>query len=106
MPLFIDRHAPADAIPAPIRHQLQREARHSTVDAHGVRAIGHWVEDGTIYCLLEAPDGEAVRRHHAARALACVDLHAITLPVAADQRDALRAVIAELWPRRPQPAAG
>ena len=77
MPTFVDRH-PASAIPSGIRKQLYLEARQRTLDPHGVRHVGHWLEDGTIYCILVASTAEAVRQHHADRGLACDELHELT----------------------------
>jgi Protein of unknown function (DUF4242) len=31
-----------------------------------------------VYCLLDAPDEEAVRQHHAALGIACGDVHHVT----------------------------
>jgi hypothetical protein len=33
--------------------------------------------DGKVYCLLEAPDEEAVRLHHAALGVPCGDVHEV-----------------------------
>lgn len=73
-PTFIDRH-PSSAVPRATRQQLYLEARQHTLDPHGVRHVVHWLEDGTIYCILVASTGEAVRQHHADRGLACDELH-------------------------------
>jgi hypothetical protein len=66
--------------------------------------LGHWLEDGVIICVLDAPDAEAVCRHHAAHALACDDLHAIdglalTRPLTDHDEAILRAEIVRIWHR-------
>jgi Protein of unknown function (DUF4242) len=33
--------------------------------------------DGNVYCLLEAPDEEAVRNHHAALGVPCAAVHQV-----------------------------
>jgi hypothetical protein len=33
--------------------------------------------DGQVYCLLEAPDADAVRKHHAALGVPCGDVHRV-----------------------------
>jgi Protein of unknown function (DUF4242) len=33
--------------------------------------------DGKVYCLLEGPDEEAIRKHHAALGLSCGDVHQV-----------------------------
>jgi hypothetical protein len=33
--------------------------------------------EGHVYCLLEAPDAEAVRQHHAALGVPCGDVHQV-----------------------------
>jgi hypothetical protein len=101
MATFIDRH-PDLSIPRAVRRQMTEEARRSQVDPHGVRPVGHWLEDGSIYCVLEAPDGEAVVRHHADHSLECADLHEIpglhgSRPVPIEDDQAVRAAIAHYW---------
>jgi hypothetical protein len=98
---FIDRH-PALAISRPNRRRLHSEARQQLVDAHGVRPIGHWAEDGTIYCVLEAPDQAAVCQHHADRDLPCDQIHPIagvdgSRPISVVDNAAVRAFIARTW---------
>ena len=60
------------------------------------------MEDDSIYCVLEAPDGEAVVRHHADHSLECADLHEIpglhgSRPVPIEDDQAVRAAIAHYW---------
>ncbi len=77
MPTFIDRHLLA-AVPRAIRQQIHLEAMLGIVDPHGVLSLAHWVEDAYIYCVLQAPKAQAICLHHAARGLACDELHPIT----------------------------
>ena len=61
MTIFIDRH-PADALPPEVGQQLLRQSGERQVDPHGVRSVDHWREEGYLYCVLEAPDADAVSR--------------------------------------------
>jgi hypothetical protein len=74
--MFVDRHA-LTAIPSSVRRQLRVEARHQIRDQHGVRVLGQWIEDETIYCILDALDAAAACQHHADHGLPCDDLHAV-----------------------------
>jgi hypothetical protein len=90
-----------DVAPA-VRHQLQLEAAHGIRDVSGTLPLGHWLEDGTIYCLLEAPDEEAVCRHHRGRGITCNDMHPLpglsaTRPLTGRDRLAIMAAIQHLW---------
>ena len=77
MPTYIDCHALA-AIPSAIQRQMPREALRGILDQHGVQPLAHWVTDGVIYCVVQAPDKEASCQHHAERGLACDELRPIT----------------------------
>lgn len=35
-------------------------------------------QDGKVYCLLDAPDEEAVRKHHAALDVPCGEVHQVS----------------------------
>jgi (2Fe-2S) ferredoxin len=99
---FIDRHGPGEAIPAAVRDQLVLEALHQVRNSHGVKPVAHWLEDGVIYCIVEAADVEAVCQHHAQRGLRCDDLHLISgvsvqQPISAADRAALSAAIDAIW---------
>ena len=77
MPLFMDYHddlkLPAEAI-----QQIAQGTRDSATDEFGVRQIElYYNADGKVYCLLEAPDEDAVRRHHAALDVPCGDVHQV-----------------------------
>lgn len=47
-------------------------------DQFGVRQIElYYNHEGQVYCLLEAPDEQAVREHHAALGVPCGDVHQV-----------------------------
>ncbi len=77
MPQFMDFHAdlklPPDAI-----EQLRGDAEAQKYDEFGVRQVELYHHpDGPVYCLLEAPDAEAVRKHHAALGVPCGEVHQV-----------------------------
>jgi hypothetical protein len=76
MPTFIDRHELV-VVPKATRHQLYLEVVQGVIDSSGTKPLGHWIEDGVIYCVLEAPNKNAVCQHHASRGLSCDELHPI-----------------------------
>jgi len=48
-------------------------------DQYGVRQVELYHNaDGKVYCLLEGPDEQAVRDHHAALGVPCGDVHQVT----------------------------
>jgi hypothetical protein len=77
MPRFMDSHEdlklPADAIA-----QIAQDARNGTADQFGVRQVELYHNpEGKVYCLLDGPDEEAIRRHHAALGVPCGDVHEV-----------------------------
>jgi hypothetical protein len=77
MPTFMDYHddlkLPAEAI-----KEIGQGARDGAKDEFGVRQIELYHNpEGKVYCLLEAPDEEAVRKHHAALDVPCGDVHRV-----------------------------
>ena len=77
MPRFMDFHADLK-LPDEAIVQLADDARHARSDQFGVRQIELYYNDaGQVYCLLEAPDEQAVRDHHAAYGVPCGDVHQI-----------------------------
>ena len=77
MPLFMDYHddlkLPAEAI-----QQIAQETRDGAADQFGVRQVELYHNaDGKVYCLLEGPDEQAVRDHHAAIGVPCGDVHPV-----------------------------
>lgn len=78
MPQFMDFHddlkLPGDAI-----EQITRDAKDRKADEFGVRQIELFHNaDGKVYCLLEAPDADAVRHHHAALGVPCGDVNEVS----------------------------
>jgi hypothetical protein len=58
--------------------QITQDTKDGTADQFGVRQIElYHNSDGKVYCLLEAPDAEAVRSHHAALGVPCGEVHEV-----------------------------
>jgi hypothetical protein len=58
--------------------QLTKDTEQEKSDEFGVRQIDlFYNSDGQAYCLLEAPDADAVRHHHHALGLECGDVHEV-----------------------------
>ena len=77
MPKFMDYHddlkLPAEAIA-----QIAEDARAGKADQFGVRQIELYHNpEGNVYCLLDGPDEEAIRSHHAALGVPCGDVHRV-----------------------------
>jgi hypothetical protein len=101
MPTFIDRHR-ATTVSHQQRRRLTQEAREAQADAGGVRPIGHWLEDGWLYCVLDAPDMAAVCQHHEAHGLACTTVREMEgldgrRPVSPSDHERVRAAIETYW---------
>lgn len=78
MPKFMDFHddlkLPDEAI-----QQLREDTKNAKSDEFGVRQVELFHNsDGKVYCLLEAPDADAVRSHHAALGVPCGDVHEVS----------------------------
>ena len=68
-----DLKLPADAI-----DQIADDTRHGRADQFGVRQLELYHNaEGQVYCLLDGPDEEAIRRHHAALGVPCGDVHQV-----------------------------
>lgn len=77
VPRFMDYHddlkLPQEAI-----DQIAEGTRNGDTDEFGVRQVELFHNaDGKVYCLLDAPDEEAVRKHHAALDVPCGDVHRV-----------------------------
>lgn len=77
MPRFMDYHddlhLPQDAI-----DQIASDTRAGKADQFGVRQVELFHNsDGKVYCLLDGPDEQAVRDHHAALGVPCGDVHQV-----------------------------
>jgi hypothetical protein len=78
MPTFVDFHDDLK-LPDEAVRQITKETEEHKVDKFGVRQVELFHNpDGKVYCLLEAPDEEAVRLHHAALGLTCGDVHEVS----------------------------
>ncbi|MCW2543005.1 MAG: Histidine kinase [Frankiales bacterium] len=77
MPLFMDYHddlkLPAEAI-----QEITEGTRNKVADEFGVTQIELYHNpEGRVYCLLEGPDAESVRKHHEAVGVPCGDVHQV-----------------------------
>jgi Nickel responsive protein SCO4226-like len=77
MARFMDYHddlkLPAEAIA-----QIAQDTRDGKADQFGVRQIELYHNpQGNVYCLLDGPDEQAIRDHHAALGVPCGDVHQV-----------------------------
>lgn len=78
MPKFMDVHddlkLPQEAI-----DQMAQGTRDGATDEFGVTQLELFYNaEGKVYCLVDAPDDEAVRKHHAAVDVPCGDVHQVS----------------------------
>jgi hypothetical protein len=78
VPQFMDFHddlkLPDEAI-----QQITQGTKDQVSDEFGVRQVELFHNpDGKVYCLLEAPDAEAVRKHHEALGVPCGEVHQVS----------------------------
>lgn len=68
MPIYMDTHEGSADLPVPMREALTRRVRTGEKDQFGVvdRGLILDQEGRKMHCILEAPDVEAVRKHHEA----------------------------------------
>ena len=77
MARFMDFHQDLK-LPAEAIAQIAEDARNARADRFGVRQIELYHNpDGKVYCLLEGPDEDAIRKHHAALGVPCGDVHQV-----------------------------
>ncbi|MCB2203798.1 DUF4242 domain-containing protein [bacterium] len=64
MPIFMDRHDVPGATAADVAHAHQKDL--DIQDRYNCRAITYWFDEarGTAFCLIEAPDAQAVQAMH------------------------------------------
>ena len=75
MPQSMDCHDDL-TLPGEAIAQIADDTRHQRADGFGVRQVELYHNpEGRVYCLLEAPDEEAVRKHHAALGVDCGAVH-------------------------------
>lgn len=65
MPLYMDTHETTE-LPDELRRTVESRVRSGERDEHGVMDRGVIIdkEAGTMHCVLDAPNVDAVRRHH------------------------------------------
>jgi hypothetical protein len=63
MPKFIDFH-PGFEMTKEAEERLRKAVVDKVVDEYGVRQLEFFYGEAGAYCILEAPDKEAVRKHH------------------------------------------
>jgi hypothetical protein len=77
MARFMDFHEDLK-LPAEAIAQIAEDTRNARADRFGVRQIELYHNpDGKVYCLLEGPDEDAIRQHHAALGVRCGDVHQV-----------------------------
>jgi hypothetical protein len=73
----MDFHAELKLPPEAIE-QLTQDTKDGKRDEFGVSQVELFHNaDGQVYCLLDAPDAEAVRLHHEALGIECNDVHEV-----------------------------
>jgi hypothetical protein len=78
MPQFMDFHDDLK-LPDQAIQQITQQTKDKKADEFGVRQVELFHNsDGKVYCLLDAPDAEAVRRHHEALGVPCGDVHEVS----------------------------
>jgi Protein of unknown function (DUF4242) len=78
MARFMDFHEDLKLPPEAIE-QIAEDTRNEKADQFGVRQIELYHNaDGQVYCLLEGPDEDAIRAHHAALGVPCGEVHQVT----------------------------
>ncbi len=77
VPRFMDFHDDLK-LPAEGIDQIAQGAREGATDEFGVRQVELYHNaDGKVYCLLEGPDEDAIRKHHEALGVPCGDVHQV-----------------------------
>ena len=77
MPRYMDFHQDLK-LPGEAIEQIAEETRHAKADQFGVRQVELYHNtDGNVYCLLDGPDEDAIRQHHAALGVPCGDVHEV-----------------------------
>ena len=78
MPTFMDYHDNLKLPPEAIA-QITEDTRQERADQFGVRQVELYHNpEGQVYCLLEGPDEDAIRQHHAALGVPCGDVHQVS----------------------------
>ncbi len=78
MPMFMDFHDDLK-LPAEAVAQIAQDTQQGATDEFGVRQVELYHNaDGKVYCLLDGPDEDAIRKHHHALNVPCGDVHQVT----------------------------
>jgi hypothetical protein len=78
VPQFMDFH-PELKLPPEAVELITQDTKDGKRDEFGVSQVELFHNaDGQVYCLLDAPDAEAVRQHHAALGIECGEVHQVT----------------------------
>jgi Protein of unknown function (DUF4242) len=77
MPMFMDFHDDLKLPPEAVA-QIAEGTRVGATDEFGVRQVELYHNaDGKVYCLLEGPDEDSIRKHHDALNVPCGDVHKV-----------------------------
>lgn len=77
MPRFMDFHDDLKLPPEAVE-QIAQGAKQGATDEFGVRQVELYHNpDGKVYCLLDGPDEDAIRKHHEAIGVPCGDVHKV-----------------------------
>ena len=77
MPQFMDFHSYLK-LPARGIAELTEATRNHATDEFGVRQVELYHNpDGTVFCLLDGPDAESIKKHHDALGIECGDIHPV-----------------------------
>ena len=74
---FMDFHADLK-LPSEAIAQIADDTRNERADQFGVRQVELYHNpEGQVYCLLDGPDEDAIRKHHAALGVDCGAVHRV-----------------------------
>lgn len=77
MPTFMDYHDDLK-LPEDVVKEIGQGASNGVRDEFGVMQVELFHNpEGKVYCLLDAPDEAAVRKHHAALDVDCGEVHEV-----------------------------
>ena len=77
VPQFMDFHDDLK-LPAEGIQQIAQGTREGATDEFGVRQVELYHNpDGKVYCLLDGPDEDAIRKHHEALDVPCGDVQRV-----------------------------
>ena len=77
MPTFMDYHDDLK-LPQSAIDDIRQKTRSAETDEFGVRQIElYYNTEGKVFCLLDAPDEAAVRKHHEGVGVACGQVHRV-----------------------------